>query len=99
MQQLMTDISNPREVETIEALTDDDWQVRTAAATEVEVIGARVAKVVPVLIKMLVAECWVERRAAADALVAITGQSFGQDALAWQRWWRGQCLRCRDSLY
>lgn len=88
MQQLMVDISNPREVEAIEALTDDDWQVRAAAATEVEVIGARAAKAVPVLIQMLTAECWVERRAAADALEAITGQDFGLDVFAWQRWRR-----------
>jgi HEAT repeat protein len=95
MQQLSVGISNPREGETMEALADDDWQVRTAAATEVEVIGARAAKAVPVLVRMLAAECWIERRAAADALEAITGQGFGQDASAWQRWWRELVLKAQ----
>jgi HEAT repeat protein len=98
VQQLQGDIPNPREVETIEALVDDDWQVRTAAATEVEVIGARAARAIPVLVRMLASECWVERLAAADALEAITGQGFGQDALAWQRWWRDQYLEWSAGL-
>jgi HEAT repeat protein len=85
-------------MEAIEALVDDDWQVRAAAATEVEVIGARAAQAVPVLIQMLAAECWVERRAAADALEAITGQDFGLDVLTWQRWWRKRYLGRRAGL-
>lgn len=85
--------------EILDALTDDDWQVRVAAATEVEVIGAHAVKAVPALIHMLQAEPlrWIERKAAMDALRAITGWSF-QDVGDWRQWWTAQRLDQEEGL-
>jgi HEAT repeat protein len=58
--------------EALQALRDDDWEVRAAAATELETIGAGAAKAVPALIQTLVSdETQDVRRAAAEALGSI----------------------------
>lgn len=91
MQQYLVDAANEREKKVVEALLDDDWQVRVAAATELETIGAGGTVAIPVLIRMLEADSvhWIERQAAADALGAVTGLDL-PDAAAWQRWWEAE---------
>jgi HEAT repeat protein len=72
------ELPDSRVSEIIDALGDDDWQVRTAAATELEAIGAGAATAVPTLVRMWEDSTrrWGERRAAADALKAITGRDL-----------------------
>jgi HEAT repeat protein len=91
--------SSSRMSEILDALVDDDWQVRVAAATEIETVGSDAARAVPALIHMLEAEPprWIEHKAAIDALRAITGWGF-QDVGDWQRWWREQCLDQGEGL-
>ena len=56
----------------LQALRDDDWEVRAAAAVELETIGEEAAKAVPALIQVLESDTAEEvRRAAAEALGSI----------------------------
>jgi HEAT repeat protein len=56
----------------LQALRDDDWQVRTAAAMALEEIGPRAAVAVPDLVQTLEKDQRAEvRRAAAEALGSI----------------------------
>lgn len=58
--------------EALQALRDDDWQVRTAAAMALEEIGPRAAVAVPDLIRTLEKDRREDvRRAAAEALGSI----------------------------
>jgi HEAT repeat protein len=59
-------------LEALQALRDDDWEVRTAAAVELETIGEGAAKAVPALVQVLESDTTEEvRRAAAEALGSI----------------------------
>lgn len=59
-------------LEALQALHDDDWEVRAAAAVELETIGEEAAKAVPALIQVLESDTTEEvRRAAAEALGSI----------------------------
>jgi hypothetical protein len=62
-----------RKMEVVEALNDDDWQVRTAAATELETIGMVATLAIPLLVQMWqdASRHTSERRAAGDALRTI----------------------------
>ena len=54
------------------AVVKDDWEVRAAAAMELETIGTKAAKAVPALIQVLESDKTEEvRRAAAEALGSI----------------------------
>jgi 3-methyladenine DNA glycosylase AlkD len=58
--------------EALQALQDDDWEVRAAAAVELETIGAEAVDAVPELIQALESDKTEEvRRAAAEALGSI----------------------------
>jgi HEAT repeat protein len=46
-------------------------------------------RAIPTLLNMLY-ENPDPRRAAGEALEAITGQKFGSDAAKWQAWWEGE---------
>jgi HEAT repeat protein len=59
-------------LQALQALRDDDWEVRAAAAVELESIGAGAARAVPALIRVLESDKTEEvRRAAAEALGSI----------------------------
>lgn len=59
-------------LEALQALRDDDWEVRAAAAVELETIGEGAAKAVPALVQVLESDKTEEvRRAAAEALGSI----------------------------
>lgn len=58
--------------EALQALKDNDWQVRTAAAMALEEIGPKAAEAVPILIQTLKKDKREDvRRAAAEALGSI----------------------------
>lgn len=58
--------------EAVQALQDEDWEVRAAAATELETIGAGAAKAIPALVHVLESDRTEEvRRSAAEALGSI----------------------------
>ena len=74
----------------VQALEDENWEVREAATLALNMIGPDAIEAVPALIQALGDESDNVRASAAWALVAITGQDFGQDGAAWQQWWDGQ---------
>jgi HEAT repeat protein len=63
---------NPKVVEALQALKDEDWQVRMAAALALEEIGPRAAPAIPALIQTLERDEREDvRRAAAEALGSV----------------------------
>jgi hypothetical protein len=70
------------------------WSVREAAAKALGEIGPEAVEAVPALIGVLsnkdesqsLSVSWATQ----DALRAITGQEFGEDAGRWRQWWEGQ---------
>ena len=72
----------------IQTLEEDFW-VREAAAEALGEIGPEEG-VVPALIQALEDAGPSVSRSAADALEAITGQDFGEDAARWRQWWEEQ---------
>lgn len=74
----------------VQALGDEDWDVRRAAALALRDIGPDAKEAVPALIQALGDEGSGGRLPTALALEAITGQDFGEDAERWQQWWEEQ---------
>jgi HEAT repeat protein len=74
----------------IQALGDQDVYVRQTAVLALKRIGSEVMAAVPALIQALQDKSDRVRGYAAEALEAITGQQFGQDAARWQQWWNEQ---------
>jgi len=72
-----------------QALEDENWEVREAAALALNMIGPAALEAVPALIQALGDENDNARASAAWALTAITGQNF-QNPAAWQQWWEAQ---------
>jgi len=82
----LEEMADPRAVEPlISALEDEDWHVRFQATRALGKI--KDPRAVEPLISALKDENWDVREAAADALEEITGQSFGENPEAWQKWW------------
>jgi len=74
----------------IETINDEFSQAGWAAVTSLGQIGPEADEAIPVLIKLLEGEDWSYKHYAASALKSITGQNFGEDAAAWQKWWEAQ---------
>jgi HEAT repeat protein len=89
--------------EALQALRDNDWQVRTAAAMALEEIGPKAIEAVPVLIQTLEKDKREDvRRAAAEALGSIKPTAMEaisaltqalQDQSAYVRWAAAKALR------
>lgn len=63
---------NPEVAEALQALKDEDWQVRMAAAMAIEGIGARARLAIPTLIQTLERDEKADvRKAAAEALGSV----------------------------
>jgi hypothetical protein len=73
----------------VKALNDESSTVREAAVEALGMIGPDAAEAVPALIQTL-RKSKSARETSARALRLITGQSFGEDAKAWERWWEEQ---------
>lgn len=74
----------------MQAVGDEDAYVRQTAVLALKRIGSGAAAAVPALIQALQDKSDRVRGYAAEALEAITGQQFGQDAARWQQWWTEQ---------
>jgi HEAT repeat protein len=73
-----------------QALQDPSSVVRANAAWALEKVGVEAMEAVPTLILTLGDEDGWVRTKASDALRAITGQDFGEDAQRWKEWWDSQ---------
>ncbi|MDP2949743.1 MAG: HEAT repeat domain-containing protein [Chloroflexota bacterium] len=73
-----------------QALGDEHQWVREAAACALRDIGPEAVEAVPALIQALEDEDLPVGHPAAEALEAITGQDFGEDADRWRQWWEEQ---------
>jgi HEAT repeat protein len=71
----------------IRALEEDDWGLQAAAAGALGVIGPDALDAVPMLIRRLHNGDPTVRLFVKVALREITGEDFGEDSDAWQRWW------------
>jgi HEAT repeat protein len=81
-------LPEPRLVERLQAITEDgkaDLAVRQAAVWALGRCGRKQAA--PVLLELLAGDNEALRRAAADALTDLSGQSFGPDTERWRAWW------------
>jgi HEAT repeat protein len=94
---------NPAVSEALQALRDNDWQVRTAAAMALEEIGPRAIAAIPALIQTLEQDKREDvRRAAAEALGSIGPRAIEavsalsralEDQSAYVRWAAAKALR------
>ena len=69
------------------ALKDDENNVQFAVVRALGNIGPAAQDAVPMLINLLDDPDYMFDIYAAEALVKITGQGFGEDAQAWRQWW------------
>ncbi|MEW6747093.1 MAG: HEAT repeat domain-containing protein [Planctomycetota bacterium] len=67
-------------------LKASNWQVRAFAVTSLQEIGH--VDAIAALIKALSGETGILSRMIGDALVKLTGASFGSNYEAWSNWWR-----------
>jgi hypothetical protein len=74
----------------IEALQDEEWNVRLLAACALRNMEPPAVEAVPALIETLDDERESVRWAAARALRHISGQDFGEEAGEWEVWWEEQ---------
>jgi ribosomal protein L40E len=72
----------------VEALDDPDWLVRVVAAQSLS--RMKEVSAVPRLIENLSHVMAPVRGRCAEALKAITGQDFGEDAAKWRTWWEAK---------
>ncbi|MHB9132686.1 MAG: HEAT repeat domain-containing protein [Armatimonadota bacterium] len=72
---------------------EEDNHIRAAIATAFKQLNDQRA-ILP-LIVLLHDENRGPRAQAADALQAITGQKFGQDAAAWEKWWVARSVKAQ----
>lgn len=68
----------------VNALNDSEEHVVTSAAEALGRLGDQ--RAIPPLIACLKRGHWAVRAFAAQALEKLTGQSLGEDAIAWERW-------------
>jgi hypothetical protein len=71
-------------------MDDKDVQVSQAAIEALGAIGPEARPAIPKLIQMLEEKEVSTRIYASSALGKITGQHFGEDAAAWQKWYASQ---------
>jgi hypothetical protein len=72
------------------ALDDEDWEVRMCAAEALGKFGLKAKDTLPALIQTLNDSDSNVGYVAHEALKQITGEDFGYDTSAWQRWWEKQ---------
>lgn len=73
----------------IEAVKSEDYSTASSALDALEAIGPAAREAVPTLIEIMELgdEASLSGWIVADTLEVITGQEFGEDAVAWRNWW------------